>query len=607
MKKMIGVFCVFAVFLGAMGSANATVPQLMPVQGVLSDSVGSPIDGPTKLTFRIYNAFDDVTPIWTEIYETTNAVDVQDGFFTVYLGELDPSGNPLVIDWGAPEQWLGITVAEDVEMPRIRLASVPFASEAQSCRQFGVLGEDDADDLSVLIDTGCPPDTAFRAFDGAGGLICDPDDTGAGGGITVVNGTAPITASTVGGTVTVGVTTGTTAGTVATGNHAHAGVYVPWRTCTTGYVLKYDGDSWECATDIDTNTTYAAGTGLTLTGTSFSVNYGTAAGTAAAGNHDHAAAYAPISHNHDAAYVNVTGDAMTGALSISTPNGAYAIDATSANWITINAATTNSSGYPIYGQGGYAGVRGNAGSGGIGGVYGQGYTTTTGTGVYGVGATGVLGTTAAATGYGVYGTATSSTGVNYGVYGTTASTTNGWAGYFDGRTYAGSLIVDGPAMINGTAIATGFDYASPQTGYAALASGAFTTNASSDAYDGAGNGTYRFIPTGATGTELVAALTLPHGVTVTNMTCYVYDNHATYNVAAIGVVDTLDNTWKCYDDTITSGQSATVQAISSDCSFVVDNANDLLNVRWIIDDAACGEACQLHGCIFTYTYMAAGR
>ncbi|MCU0664020.1 MAG: hypothetical protein MUC50_17040, partial [Myxococcota bacterium] len=37
----------------------------------------------------------------------------------------------------------------------------------------------------------------------------------------------------------------------------------------------------------DANTTYTAGTGLTLTTTEFSVNYGTTATTAAAGNHAH--------------------------------------------------------------------------------------------------------------------------------------------------------------------------------------------------------------------------------------------------------------------------------------------------------------------------------
>ena len=54
---------------------------------------------------------------------------------------------------------------------------------------------------------------------------------------------------------------------------------------TTSQFLRSDGDgTFTWATPTDTNTTYSASTGLTLTGTAFSVNYGTAAGTACQGN-----------------------------------------------------------------------------------------------------------------------------------------------------------------------------------------------------------------------------------------------------------------------------------------------------------------------------------
>jgi hypothetical protein len=42
--------------------------------------------------------------------------------------------------------------------------------------------------------------------------------------------------------------------------------------CAAGYVWKWNGSAWACSPDLDTNTLYSAGTGLTLSGTTFSVN-----------------------------------------------------------------------------------------------------------------------------------------------------------------------------------------------------------------------------------------------------------------------------------------------------------------------------------------------
>jgi hypothetical protein len=39
--------------------------------------------------------------------------------------------------------------------------------------------------------------------------------------------------------------------------------------CTTNQIAKWNGTAWVCAADVDTNTTYTAGTGLTLVGTEF--------------------------------------------------------------------------------------------------------------------------------------------------------------------------------------------------------------------------------------------------------------------------------------------------------------------------------------------------
>ena len=43
-------------------------------------------------------------------------------------------------------------------------------------------------------------------------------------------------------------------------------------SCSNGEVAKWNGSAWVCAPDVDTNTTYSAGSGLNLSGTTFSVD-----------------------------------------------------------------------------------------------------------------------------------------------------------------------------------------------------------------------------------------------------------------------------------------------------------------------------------------------
>jgi hypothetical protein len=121
------------------------------------------------------------------------------------------------------------------------------------------------------------------------------------------------------------------------------------------------------STDTNTNTTYSAGTGLTLSSTTFSVNYGSSAGTAAQGNDsrinngqtayswgNHASQGYLTSlpaHNHDGSYDNYNGwDLLvngTGADRITTGEnvdfiaGSNVTLSRTGNAITINSTDTN--------------------------------------------------------------------------------------------------------------------------------------------------------------------------------------------------------------------------------------------------------------------------
>ena len=98
----------------------------------------------------------------------------------------------------------------------------------------------------------------------------------------------------------------------------------------TGTYLRNDG-TW--ATPPDNNTTYSAGTGLNLSTTTFSVIYGTTAGSAAQGNDSRLSdARTPLSHTHG----NITNDGKIGATS------GLMITTTTAGTLTTLAAGTTS-------------------------------------------------------------------------------------------------------------------------------------------------------------------------------------------------------------------------------------------------------------------------
>ncbi len=118
--------------------AWATVPDQIPIQGLLADEDGAAIEGATDITFALYDSQVDGTPLWSD---TFTDIDIIDGFFTVYLG----SGAAL--DFASlltyEEIWLGVTVESDSEMDRVHLVSTPFSVEAEVCRAVGSLTESD--------------------------------------------------------------------------------------------------------------------------------------------------------------------------------------------------------------------------------------------------------------------------------------------------------------------------------------------------------------------------------------------------------------------------------------------------------------------------------
>jgi len=117
--------------------AQAQNPHMLGYQGRLFDSVGDPVDGTRDLTFRIYDAAGGGSLLFTE---TQIAVDVDEGFFAVSIGEV----SSLDIAFDRP-LWLTTEVNGDGEMaPRVRINSVGYAYTAGAVQSAAV------DPVSIL-------------------------------------------------------------------------------------------------------------------------------------------------------------------------------------------------------------------------------------------------------------------------------------------------------------------------------------------------------------------------------------------------------------------------------------------------------------------------
>lgn len=106
------------------GAAFAQTPALLPVQGLLTDSSGVPLEGTVSATFSLYTVETGGTAAHTE----TISLNVTGGLFTAFLGA--QAGTPLALAIFDGDVWLGVAVGADAEMPRFRLGTAPFAALA---------------------------------------------------------------------------------------------------------------------------------------------------------------------------------------------------------------------------------------------------------------------------------------------------------------------------------------------------------------------------------------------------------------------------------------------------------------------------------------------
>ena len=159
MKKLL--FTTAMICLATAATARADAPAYLPVQGILAAADGTPVDGETSIRFALYASEIGGTELWFE----PQTVLVDEGLFTVYLGDVNPLDLAFFRDNG--NVWLGVQVGTDAEMDRIQLATTGFAAFAQYSGDAATLAGHAADEFQLsgaAVDwtdlTGVPADLA---------------------------------------------------------------------------------------------------------------------------------------------------------------------------------------------------------------------------------------------------------------------------------------------------------------------------------------------------------------------------------------------------------------------------------------------------------------
>jgi hypothetical protein len=134
---------IFVLMSGSSLAAFAA-PNEIHTQGILRDANGDLMAGEVALTFGIYDSDVDGEMLWQEAVTLT----VIGGVFDVLL-PADPDNFPFPSDlFESDGRWLSITPANQGELPRTALASVPYALQANLAGNLecsGCIGSNEVD------------------------------------------------------------------------------------------------------------------------------------------------------------------------------------------------------------------------------------------------------------------------------------------------------------------------------------------------------------------------------------------------------------------------------------------------------------------------------
>jgi hypothetical protein len=129
-------------FMAALAStpAQAVAPPFLPIQGYLTDAEGAPVNRAVGMRIRLYDTDAPSAPEDVLYEEQLAQVNVVDGYFSLYLGDVQTLD--LALFASHPIIFVGIKVGDDPDelTPLLQLGTAPFAAHAQSCADASSLG-----------------------------------------------------------------------------------------------------------------------------------------------------------------------------------------------------------------------------------------------------------------------------------------------------------------------------------------------------------------------------------------------------------------------------------------------------------------------------------